>query len=110
MGGVTPRVTRFRRTSGVFPTAAAMEGRAVAYRAQAGMARGLLAEPVAERLDDGTRLDEAVAHRGHDLLRARAVAVDADGLDLGVDHLAGDRFDLAFHDHSDRLVRRFRGI
>src|SRR5207248_1994504 len=55
----------------------------------------LAAEPVAQRLDGGAGLDERVAHGGHDLLGARAVAVDADGVDPRVDHLAGDRADLA---------------
>src|SRR5882724_6396309 len=108
MAGFTPLVTRLRRTSGVLPTAAAMEGSAAEYRDQTGVK--LLAEPVAQRLDDRARLHEALAHRGHDLLRAGAVAVDADGLDLGVDELAGDGADLALHHHAHRLLRGLGGI
>src|SRR5260370_3646686 len=48
-----------------------------------------LGQPLPERLHRAPRLDEPLADRDHDLLRAWAVAVDADGLDLDVDDLAG---------------------
>src|SRR5712691_3581675 len=52
-------------------------------------------EPVPERLDDRAGLDEGVADHGDDLVGGAALAVDAAGLDLHVDDLAGDRLDLA---------------
>src|SRR5260370_25943814 len=60
----------------------------------------LLPEPVAQRLDGGAGLDEGVAHGGHDLLGARAVAVDADGVDLRGDHLPVSGPPLALHPHA----------
>src|SRR5262249_16464933 len=51
---------------------------------------GLALEPVAERLHGGTGLHESLAHGGHDLVGAGTVPVDADGVDLGGDGLAGD--------------------
>src|SRR5215468_784950 len=110
MVGRTSAVMRPRRTSGVRPTAAAIEGSAAAYRLQSAvMLRGCSIEasarqPIAQRLDDRARLHEAVADRRDDLLRAGAVAVDADRLDLHVDDLARDGLDLAFHHHAHGLI------
>src|SRR6266852_3255203 len=70
----------------------------------------LALEPVAQRLDGGAGLDEAVPDGGHDLLRPRGVAVDADGVHLGRDGLAGDGRHLLLHGHPHGLVRRLRRI
>src|SRR5215831_10941949 len=116
MAGRTSAVIRPRRTSGVRPTAAAIEGSAAAYRLQSAVmlcasleaiARWTTSarQPVAQRLDDRACLHEAVADRRDDLLRARAVAVDADRLDLHVDDLARDGPDLAVHHNAHGLVR-----
>src|SRR5262249_56130872 len=103
-------VIRRSRTSGVRPTASAIEGSAFACRPQSRLMPRSTRQPVAQRLDDRARLDESLADRCHDLLRAGAVAVDADGLDLHVDHLARAGPDLAVHDHADGLIGGLRGI
>src|SRR4029077_6145529 len=72
--------------------------------------RGSAWQPVAQRLHDRAGRDQPLAHRGDDLVRSRAVAVDADGLDPRVDRLAGDRAHLALQRHADRLLGRLRGV
>src|SRR5438552_14115794 len=67
-------------------------------------------EPVAERLHGRSGLDQALADHGDDLFRGGSVAVDADGLHLYVDDFAGDRLDLALHDHAHGLVGGLRRI
>src|SRR5262245_19496171 len=65
----------------------------------------LALEPVTERLHRGAGLHESLAHGGHDLVGAGTVPVDADGVDLGRDGLAGDGRHLLLHGHAHGLVR-----